>query len=303
MVANVKHWILAARPKTLPAAVVPVLIAGGLASSANAFQALPWLICLLFSVLLQIGTNFANDYYDFIQGADDERRIGPRRAVASGWVAPETMRLAMVLTFGAALGVGSLLTAWGGLWLLPVGGLCVLLGVAYTGGPYPLGYNGWGDVFVFIFFGWVATGLTFYVQTGSFGMEVASALPDAWVWLAGVVPGALSTNLLVINNIRDAPIDAEVGKRTLVVRYGRRFGRIQYGALNLLACGAVLLFVFTGERGLAWLPLSTIPLMVAGSTGLHRAHGREAYQRLLGLTALILVLFGSLFSLGLMLSG
>lgn len=261
----------------------------------------PWTICLVFALLIQIGTNFANDYYDYVKGADDDRRIGPSRAVASGWITPRAMRNGMILVFGAAFLTGCLLIPWGGAWLLLVGVVSIFCGVAYTGGPYPLGYNGWGDVFVFVFFGWVATGLTFYVQAGTFTVSLSGASGLHWNLLAGVVPGALATNLLVVNNVRDEPLDREAGKHTLAVRFGRSFGRAQYGVLLVVALAVPLAFsVLAGVSG-CLLVLLALPLAILAWRRLASATDRATYDTALGLTALLLIVVGGLFAGGLIL--
>ena len=299
---GVLHWVWAARPKTLPAAAVPVLIGGALGFVSGQFAFLPWLLCLLFALLIQIGTNYANDYYDFIQGADDQRRIGPDRAVASGWILPDTMRTSMWIVFAAAFIVGCGLIPFGGPLLLLIGLSSIICGVAYTGGPYPLGYNGWGDVFVFLFFGWIATGFTFYVQSGTFMLGLPSSNGVTWTWLAGMVPGALATNLLVVNNVRDEPLDREAGKRTLVVRLGRCFGLWEYGLLNITAIAVPLYFAFVGGAWACLLVLLTVPLMALATRLLVMARDRVAYQRVLGMTAGLLLITGLLFALGLALT-
>ena len=299
---TVKYWLLAARPKTLPAAAVPVLVAGALAAAADTFLFSPWLVCLVFSLLIQVGTNYANDYYDFKKGADDERRIGPNRAVASGWISPAAMYRGMILVFLLAFLVGSSLVLWGGWWLIVVGVASILCGVAYTGGPYPLGYNGWGDVFVFLFFGWVATGVTYYVQAGTFAAVLPSGQGMIWTLLAGMVPGALATNLLVVNNVRDEPLDREAGKRTLAVRCGRSFGIAQYGILNLLAMAVPLAFVLLGGKLGCLVVLLSAPLVLSNQRLLKRARDRESYETVLVRTALALLLVGGLFCPGLLLN-
>jgi 1,4-dihydroxy-2-naphthoate octaprenyltransferase len=196
----------------------------------------PAFACLGFALLVQVGTNFANDYYDFLKGADTAERVGPRRAVASGLIAPAVMRRAMIGVFVAAFMVGLTLLGQGGWPLLIVGVASIVCGVAYTGGPYPLAYHGWGDVFVFIFFGLVAVGATCFVQTGRLSPEL---------WLAGAGIGALATNILVANNYRDVETDAKAGKRTLLVRWGRGYGRCQFAAAHGIAAAVPI--------GLAWL--------------------------------------------------
>ena len=289
-------WIEAARPKTLPAAVVPVALGTALAWADGGFAWWPALLCLTFALLIQIGTNFANDYYDFIKGADTAERIGPARAVASGWIQPKTMLIATMVTFAVAFVAGCLLIPYGGYGLLAVGVLCILCGIAYTGGPYPLGYNGLGDIFVFIFFGLVATGFTHWVQT-----QVWSLDP----WLLGCIPGALATNLLVVNNLRDHRTDRKAGKRTTVVRFGVGFGLGEYIGFLLLSFG--LSFWFAWERDAMVLVL---PWLLMGwglflSVRLARSQGRSPgrWLSLLTSTAKFLIAYGILQTLGLVFAG
>lgn len=292
-------WIRAARPKTLPAAAVPVVIGGALAHAGGVFDPVPWLVCMGFALLIQIGTNYANDYYDFVQGVDDERRIGPQRAVASGWISPRAMRNGMRVVFVLAFGLGCLLVPYGGWWLILVGLVSILCGIAYTGGPYPLGYNGWGDVFVFVFFGWVATGLTYYVQAGTFSVSLGALSGVIWNLLAGMVPGALATNLLVVNNVRDEPLDREAGKRTLAVRFGRGFGIGEYAFLSVLAVAIPVVFATVGGLHGCYLVLLSVPFLVRVNGCLVRARSRAEYGRSLVQAAMMLLLVGGLFSLGL----
>jgi 1,4-dihydroxy-2-naphthoate polyprenyltransferase len=190
-------WVAASRPRTLPAAIAPVLAASALAWRDGDFVAPAALACLAFALLVQIGTNFANDYYDFVKGADTGERVGPARAVASGWVQPATMKRAMLAVFALAFASGLTLLGYGGWPLLIIGVTSIICGIAYTGGPYPLGYNGLGDVFVFIFFGLVAVGATYFVQAG---------VVTSQAWLIGAGVGALAANILVVNNYRDVVV-------------------------------------------------------------------------------------------------
>lgn len=282
-------WLLASRPKTLPAALVPVLVGSAFAARAGVFDGGAASLCLLFALLVQIGTNFANDYFDHAQGADTEKRVGPARAVASGWVTPAAMRGAMAATFAVALGVGLGLIPYGGWGLLPLGVLCILCGVAYTGGPYPLGYHGLGDVFVFLFFGLVAVGATYWVQARTLTPEVL---------LAAAAIGGLAANLLVANNYRDRETDAVAGKRTLVVRLGERAGRIQYGAAVLLSGAVPVVLALRGLGAWSLLALGAFPLGVACWRQLRPTATPPALIRLLGRTAAHLALFGLLLALG-----
>ncbi len=172
-------WLAAARPRTLPAAVAPVLVGSALAWRDGVFDARAAGLCLVFGLLVQIGTNFANDYFDFVKGADTAARVGPRRAVAAGLIAPATMRAAMWAVFAAAFASGLGLIVWGGPWLVVIGVASIVCGIAYTGGPWPLGYHGLGDVFVFVFFGLVAVGATYFVQAGRVTIEQSPLIPYA----------------------------------------------------------------------------------------------------------------------------
>ncbi len=248
-------WWEAARPRTLPAALAPVLVASALAQRDGHFQPIPAVTCLAFALLIQIGTNYANDYYDFKKGADTAERVGPRRAVAAGLIAPVKMKRAMLGVFGAALAVGLSLLPFGGWPLVVVGLTSILCGVIYTGGPYPLAYHGWGDVFVFIFFGVVAVGATYFVQVGS--LSGAS-------WALGVGVGALAANILVVNNYRDVETDRKAGKRTLVVRWGRGFAQTQFAIAHLVMAAVV---IWLGWVGYLNLVSASVLLLVVGGEG------------------------------------
>lgn len=228
-------WIQASRPRTLPAAAAPVLLGVGLAVWNGRAAWLPALAALLGALLIQIATNLANDYFDHARGADTEERVGPVRVTAAGLVAPAAVKRAMLLTLAAAFAVGVYLVAVGGWPIAVIGAVSLVLAVAYTGGPFPLAYNGLGDVFVFVFFGLVAVAGTYYVQALVFPLE-------AW-WL-GAGTGALSTAVLVVNNLRDRATDAKVGKRTLAVRLGRRGTQLEYAGLLVVAALVLPVGVF-----------------------------------------------------------
>ncbi len=225
--AKLKIWLLAARPKTLPAAVGPVLVGSAMAYSEGGFNVLVFLVTVLAALLIQVGTNFANDYYDYVKGADTTDRSGPVRATQAGLVTPAEMKQAFVVTFLAALVLGCYLVYTGGIAIAVIGIVSILCGILYTGGPYPLGYIGLGDVFVLIFFGPIAVGGTYFLQTGSI---------KATVILAGLAPGLLSTAILVVNNFRDVHTDRTVGKKTLAVRFGYRFTVVEYISSIAGAC-------------------------------------------------------------------
>lgn len=286
-------WIGAMRPRTLPAAVSPVLAGAALARHDGSFAPAPTALCLGFALLVQIGTNFANDYYDFVKGADTAARVGPRRAVAAGLIAPAAMKRAMLAVFAAAFLTGLGLVAWGGPWLLAIGVASILCGYAYTGGPYPLAYHGLGDVFVFLFFGLVAVGGTYFVQTRSVTVDAL---------LVGAAIGALSANILVVNNYRDVETDAAAGKRTLVVRFGRRAARVQFGVSLALAGVVPVLFFLTG--GFApWclLPLGLLPVALQHARRLRESKSPGELIALLGDTGKLLAAYAGLLALGLIL--
>lgn len=282
-------WVSASRPRTLPAAVAPVLVASALAWRDGDFTAPAALAALGFALLIQIGTNFANDYYDFIKGADTAERVGPRRAVAAGLVKPEVMKRVMIGVFVAAFLVGLTLLGYGGWPLLVVGVASILCGVAYTGGPYPLGYNGLGDVFVFVFFGLVAVTATYFVQT-----EVIT--DDAWIIGAGI--GALAANILVVNNYRDVETDAKAGKRTLVVRFGRGFARAQFVISHGIALAA-LVAIGADEWHPVVLIAASVVCVAAGwmqTRRLVRAQTPAELIKLLGATGMWLAVYALIFS-------
>lgn len=212
-------WVLAARPKTLPAAAAPVLVGAALAAFRDQFAPLPAAAALVGALLIQIATNYANDYFDFVKGADTEERVGPTRVTQAGLLTPAAVRNAMIGTLVAALGVGAYLVAVGGWPIVWIGVASLVCAVAYTGGPFPLAYHGLGDLFVFVFFGLIAVAGTVYVQVGSFPPEA---------WLAGAGIGAMSTAILVVNNLRDLETDRRAGKRTMAVRLGRVGTQMEY---------------------------------------------------------------------------
>lgn len=284
-----KVWFLATRPKTLPAAVVPVGLGCALAYREGMFAPVPAALCLAFALLVQIGTNFANDYYDFLSGADRPDRIGPVRAVAGGLIAPQLMWRATCVVFLASLIVGSGLIYYGGWWLLFVGLASVIFGIAYTGGPYPLSYHGLGDLFAFIFFGVIAVTFTYYVQAGTFTLAA---------FLVSLSAGSLITNILVVNNYRDLETDAVAGKRTLTVRFGRRFAFLQYQVLFLVALVIPIVLTYLEFSGMVLLPLLIWPWSLCLRRQLRQAREGPVYNHILTQTALFLLGYGVLFSVG-----
>ncbi|MCW8809902.1 MAG: 1,4-dihydroxy-2-naphthoate polyprenyltransferase [Ignavibacteriaceae bacterium] len=287
---KLNSWFLASRPKTLLAAVVPVLVGYALAISVGEFF-LPYsLVALLCSILIQIGTNFTNDLYDFLKGADNIKRKGPRRVLASGLISVTEMKIAIVFIFGLAFLLGLYLVFSVGLLILWVGIISIIAGIAYTAGPFPLAYNGLGDLFVFIFFGIVGTMGTFYLHT-----QEISLLS----FVASIPVGALITNILIVNNYRDIEEDREANKRTLAVLLGRDFTRWQYIVLIFVCYLISLVLNFQFNYSLwIFLPYLTLPITIILVRMLYKYTGEEL-NKTLELTARFAGLYGLLFSIGL----
>lgn len=284
-------WLLAARPKTLTAALAPVLVGAGLAAHHDRLALGPALAALAGAVLIQIGTNLANDYYDYVRGGDTAERVGPVRVTQAGLIPPERVRRAMMLVLGLAMLPGAYLVAVAGWPIVWIGLASIACAVLYTGGPFPLAYHGLGDVFVFVFFGLIAVGGTYYVQALEWP-------PDAL--LAGAGLGALSTALLVVNNLRDIETDARAGKRTLAVRLGRGATRAEYVMLLALAAlvpvAGVLAFDWTPA---VFLALAVAPLALGPLRSVLAATDPRALLPALGGTARVVALYGALLALGL----
>jgi 1,4-dihydroxy-2-naphthoate polyprenyltransferase len=217
----------ASRPKTLPASIAPVLIGTVIAYSNGYIHIFITIITLLAAIGIQIGTNYANDYFDFKNGADTEKRIGPARMTQNGFIKPVTMKYAFIICFLITAILGLILLIRGGWPIFWIGVISIILGIIYTGGPFPLGYHGMGDILVLIFFGPVAVAGTYYLQALDINLTVVAA---------GFAPGLLSMAILTINNLRDIKSDAETGKRTLAVIWGADFARKEYFYSITLAC-------------------------------------------------------------------
>lgn len=274
-------WVEAARPRTLPAAVVPVLI-----GTATGGRFLPWRFAgaLVVSVALQVAVNYANDYFDGVRGVDTPDRVGPRRATAAGLVTPSQMKLAIAIAIGVAATAGVSLTLAVGPELLVVGVVSIAAALAYSGGPRPYASAGLGEVFVFVFFGLVATIGTAYVQ--------AETIPLLTV-VAAVPVGLLATAILVVNNLRDVATDSVAGKRTLAVRLGERRTRLLFAGLvwaAILVCVPLAYMAETGWRVAALLALVIPAYQVVRRTG--RRSGAELVASLGG-TATLHLLFGA----------
>ncbi len=288
--SNLTTWLLAARPKTLWASIAPVLMGTAMAFADGKAHWLSAAAALLGSMLIQVGTNFANDYFDYLHGADTHERLGPTRATQAGLVKPETMKKAFLLTFALAFAIGMYLVWRGGWPVFALGMLSILFGVLYTGGPYPLGYNGLGDIFVLIFFGPVAVGGTYYVQA----LEINSI-----VILAGLAPGLISVALLTVNNLRDIHTDRKTGKRTLAVRFGANFARLEYLFCILLAC--LLPIALTILKGGNYYSIITIGVLLFALPAIRivfRESGSPLLNRVLADTGKMLLIYSIIFSIG-----
>lgn len=303
-------WLLASRPATLTAVVSPLVVGGALAVYLGQADVLAWLAALLGALFIQLGTNYANDVFDYEKGADTSERVGPMRAVQAGLVTPGQMRTAMILAFALATLCGTYLVWLRGWPLVWIGLASIASGIAYTGGPFPLGYNGLGDVFVMLFFGFVATIGTYFVQAGTMSQ-------DAWLLTGfyGLPIGATCTAILVVNNLRDMDTDVKVGKRTLAVRFGASFVRAEY-AVMLFGALAASVLATTGQllaenggcvrpgypRGaFLLLPLVLTPWAVRLNRTLRSTRDPAVLNPLLGATARFHLFYGLLTALGLLL--
>ena len=284
-----RAWILAARLQTLLVGVVPVVVGTAVAHASGGVVWSAAFAALFGSVMIQLRNNFGNDLFDFQKGVDNAERVGPPRAAQLGLLTTKQLAVGMAVCFGLATLAGVYLTSLAGWPIVLIGVLSIVSGIAYTGGPYPLGYNGLGDVFVFVFFGFVAVGGTALVQVGHWpGLAILAAIPV----------GALATAVLVVNNTRDCETDLRSGKRTLVARYGRLFGIGEYAVLLLAAYGAVaLLPLLFSVSWVALLPWLTLPMSLRLMAAMMENQG-AALNPYLGATARLLALFGLLLAVG-----
>jgi len=274
-------WLMAARPRTLSAAISPVVVGTAVAYRIGGARPAAALLALAASLFIQIGTNFANDYSDHKRGAD-ANRVGPTRVTQSGLVAPRTVKVAAWIAFGLSALFGSLLAAISGWPILAIGAASIASGWLYTGGPWPLGYHGLGDLFVFLFFGLVATCGTVYAETLQVPREA---------WLAGAAVGSLATAILAVNNLRDRVTDARVGKNTLAVKIGPAATRAQYAILLLAP------FAIAVALGTLW-PLLALPVAIPALRTVFTQDG-AALNRGLGQTARVQILYSLLLAIGL----
>jgi 1,4-dihydroxy-2-naphthoate octaprenyltransferase len=289
---KINAWVLAARPRTLPAAVVPVVVGTSIAVYHSKFNLTAAIIALLCSALIQIGTNFANDLYDYLAGSDKKDRLGPQRAVASGIISVKEMKFGIALTFVISFVLGMYLVFLAGWFILLIGILSIFAGIAYTAGPLPLAYNGLGDIAVFIFFGFIGTVGTYYIHALDFH-------PLAF-W-ASIPVGALITNILVVNNYRDREEDRSNNKNTLAVILGEKFTRLQYVFFMILSYGILFVVYFTYNKSiLVFLPFLCLPISFKLIKMIYTLQGKEL-NKTLELTAKLSAYYGMLFAIGILL--
>jgi len=285
-------WILAARPKTLPAAAASVILGCSFAIKNGNFMLFPALAAILISLLLQIGANFANDLFDYQHGADTNKRLGPLRVTQAGLLTPSQVRTGMIVVFAISILLGSYL-AWVAGWVVIVIGIsAIFAALAYTGGPFPFGYHSLGDLFVLIFFGFAAVCGTYYVQTHAMIMPV--------IW-AGFAMGLMITNILVVNNLRDIGTDRAAGKVTLAVRLGVAGTRLEYLACLIIAY-AIPIILFLTDKSYSgsvftWL---SIPLAIKSFQEISKFTGTSLNHTLAG-TARLALIYALLFSFGIIL--
>jgi 1,4-dihydroxy-2-naphthoate polyprenyltransferase len=293
--SGVRIWLMAARPRTLPAAVAPVLVGTALAGYGHVFHPLRFLAALVGAIFIQVGTNLSNDYSDARRGADAEDRLGPVRVTAGGLVPPRQVLIATYVSFGLAVLAGVYLIVVAGWQLLLVGGASILAGVAYTGGPRPYGYEGLGEVFVFLFFGIVAVAGSFFVQVRHLDWEAfALAVPV----------GLLASAILVVNNLRDIDSDRRAGKRTLAVRIGRERTRIMFAGIVYLAFVlAPVTWIFGPAHAWVLLPWLTLALAAGVVRVVRNRSDGPSLNQALAQTGMLQLAFCMLLSAGLLLSG
>ena len=291
-ITPLRAWTIAIRPKTLPAAMSPVVVGSALALADGVFSLVPALAALVGALLIQIGTNLANDYFDYVKGTDVAGRLGPTRVAQSGLISLRDLRAGIIVTFLLASLVGLYLVSVGGWPILIVGIASLLSAVAYTGGPFPIGYHGLGDLFVFLFFGLTAVCGTYYIQALTITTQAT---------VAAVPIGTLTVAILVVNNLRDIETDRQAGKRTLAVIMGTHATRLEY-ALLLLVAYAVPLLLWLARWSPAWilLPWLTLPLALRQVRTIYLTREGPPLNQALAGTANLDLAFSLLFALGLL---
>ena len=289
-----KSVFIAIRPKTLSASIAPVLVGSAIAFNSSQFNLRIFFLTIFSAIFIQIGTNFANDVYDFINGADNDERIGPTRAVQANLISVNVMKYLTIIAFSLSIICGLPLVIKGGYPILLIGILSIISGYAYTGGPYPLGYNGWGDIFVFIFFGPIAVCGTFFLQLGYVSIESI---------VSGIIMGCLSVTLLCINNIRDVDTDSNVGKRTIAVRFGVMFVKYLFISLFLI-CYLLLGYLsfnlnYINKNVYFLLLIITLPLCLKLNFDIFKLK-LHSLNRLLSNVSVFIIVFSLLFILSIL---
>ncbi len=291
-ISKFQSWVLASRPRTLPAAISPVLVGSALAIYQGKFFLLYSIIALICSVLIQIGTNFANDLYDHQKGSDTKERKGPQRVLAAGLISVKEMEWGIFFIFGLAFLLGLYLVFSVGIIILWIGIFSIIAGIAYTAGPFPLAYNGLGDLFVFIFFGIVGTVGTYYLHVQQF---------DTLAFLVSIPVGALITNILIVNNYRDIDEDKSNEKNTLAVLLGKKFSRFEYIFFLIVSFFIPFLLHFKYDFNFwIFLPYITLPIAITLIKMIYIFKGTQL-NKTLELTAKFSALYGLLLSVGIIL--
>ncbi len=285
---RLRLWWLAARPKTLPAAAAPVVIGTSMAYANGGFHLLSAIAALFGALFIQIGTNLANDYFDFKKGSDRDDRLGPTRVTQAGLISPQSVKKLTIGAFSLAFLFGIFLVFRAGMPIVVIGLSSILFGVLYTGGKYPIGYIGLGEVFVLIFFGPVAVGGTYYVQTLTISNNVL---------IAGLIPGLLSSAILVVNNLRDIESDTISGKKTLAVRFGIAFSKLQFSLFVIGSAMVPLYLYLNSENSFHLIPLLILIPALFVVKNIYTKTGREL-NNLLAQTGKLLFVYSILFAIG-----
>jgi len=284
---SLKRWFLAIRPNTLFASISPVIIGGAMAYRDHLFHLPSFIFALLGALFIQIGTNLSNDYYDYFHGVDSEKRIGPIRVTQKGLIDPDSIKKGFVLSFLFASLVGIYLVIRGGLPILIIGIISIILGILYTAGPFPISYHGISEPFVIIFFGPVAVAGTYYVQALSIKKEVI---------IAGLAPGFISNAILTVNNLRDVDTDKEAGKKSLIVRFGKGFGRMEY-IISLFVAFLIPFFLLSKDHFYQLISCLSFAFIIPYLRIIWQ-DPNPLYNRLLKKTSVLLLIYSLLFSVG-----
>lgn len=286
-----KAWMLAARPKTLTGAAIPVMTGCSLAAMYGHFKIVPAVLCFLFAFLMQIDANFVNDLYDFLKGSDRKDRLGPERACSQGWISQKNMMYGIIITTILAGISGLSLLFFCGWEIIPVGIACIVFAFLYTAGPYPLAYHGFGDILVLLFFGFIPVGCTYYIMAHDWNLSVI---------MASLACGLVIDTLLMINNFRDREQDALSGKKTIVVRLGSRAGLMLYFLLGMAACWCCFYFIGQGKLWASVLPQIYLFPHILTTIKMARIHKGRELNIILGETSRNMLLFGVLLCAGLL---